>query len=170
MHYRGLLYRALNPIWAREPLSGEGARRFGGRFNVKGTPALYTALSIMTAIREVNQVGTLQPTTLVAYRADMEPIFDATDPEALYGYGLGRNELAADDWRMRMREDGKAPTQLLAEQLIRDGYAGMHVRSFAKGATDADLNIVLWAWSDSKPQQLILVDDEYRLVSQMQGD
>ena len=115
MHYRGLLYRALNPIWAREPLSGEGARRFGGRFNPKGTPALYTALSIMTAIREANQIGTLQPTTLVAYQANLEPIFDATDAKALHGYGLGPDELAADDWRVQMRADGKAPTQLLAE-------------------------------------------------------
>lgn len=163
MHYRGLLYRALNPIWAREPLSGEGARRFGGRFNPKGTPALYTALSIMTAIREANQIGTLQPTTLVAYQANLEPIFDATDAKALHGYGLGPDELPADDWRVQMRADGKAPTQLLAEQLIRDGYAGMQVRSFAKGATDADLNIVLWTWDGEPPAQLALVDDEGRL-------
>lgn len=163
MHYRGLLYRALNPIWAREPLSGEGARRFGGRFNPKGTPALYTALSIMTAIREANQIGTLQPTTLVAYRADLEPIFDATDAKALRGYGVSPDELAADDWRIRMREDGKAPTQLLAERLIRDGYAAMQVRSFVKGATDADLNIVLWTWGGEPPAQLTLVDEEGRL-------
>lgn len=163
MHYRGLLYRALNPIWAREPLSGDGARRFGGRFNPKGTPALYTALSIMTAIREANQIGTLQPTTLVAYQADLEPIFDATDAKALHGYGVSPDKLAADDWRIRMGEDGKAPTQVLAERLIRDGYAGMQVRSFAKGATDADLNIVLWAWGDEPPAQLVLVDDEGRL-------
>lgn len=164
MRYRGLLYRALNPIWAREPLSGEGARRFGGRFNPKGTPALYTAPSIMTAIREANQIGTLQPTTLVAYQADVEPVFDATDAKALHGYGLeSHDELAADDWRVRMREDGKAPTQVLAERLIRDGYTGMRVRSFAKGATDRDLNIVLWRWGGDPPAQLVLVDDECRL-------
>ena len=29
MRYAGLLYRALNPVYAREPLSGEGARRYG---------------------------------------------------------------------------------------------------------------------------------------------
>ena len=39
--YGGKLYRSLNPVFAREPLSGEGARRHGGRFNPKGTPALY---------------------------------------------------------------------------------------------------------------------------------
>ncbi|SEO37485.1 RES domain-containing protein [Paracoccus alcaliphilus] len=163
MHYRGLLYRALNPIWAHNPLSGEGARRFGGRFNPKGTPALYTALSIMTAIREANQVGTLQPTTLVAYQADLEAIFDATDANALAHYSLSPADLAAADWRIRMREDGKAPTQLLAERLIRDGYTGILARSFAKGATDADLNIVLWMWGNTQPACVTLVDDEGRL-------
>lgn len=160
MHYRGLLYRALNPIWARNPLSGEGARRFGGRFNPNGTPALYTALSIMTAIREANQVGTLQPTTLVAYQADLEAIFDATDANALEHYGLSPADLAAEDWRIRMREDGKAPTQVLAERLIRDGYTGILARSFAKGATDADLNIVFWMWGNTQPACVNLVDDE----------
>lgn len=26
LRYRGLLYRALNPVWSRDPYSGEGAR------------------------------------------------------------------------------------------------------------------------------------------------
>lgn len=164
MQYRGLLYRALNPVWAREPLSGEGARRFGGRFNPKGTPALYTSLSIMTAIREANQIGTLQPTTLVAYQAELEPVFDATDAGALQECGLDPHDLAADDWRIRMREDGKAPTQRLAEELIRQGHCGMLVRSFAKGATQNDLNLVLWNWGNAPPRLLSVVDDEGRLA------
>lgn len=163
MRFEGLLYRALNPVWAREPLSGEGARRHGGRFNPKGMPALYTSLSIMTAIREANQIGTLQPTTLVAYRGDLEPVFDATKVDATRKYGLGPADLGADDWRIRMRDDGKAPTQLLAERLIADGYVGLRVRSFARGAGDADLNLVLWRWGATAPARLVLVDDERRL-------
>jgi RES domain-containing protein len=163
MRYRGLLYRALNPIHANDPLSGEGARRHGGRFNPRGMPALYTAQSVMTAIREANQIGTLQPTTLVAYEADIGPIFDATDPAALAAQGLDPAYLAADDWRARMLADGKAPTQALAERLKASGFAGMQVRSFAKGATDADLNLVVWVWGSDAPTELRLVDDEGRL-------
>lgn len=163
MHFRGLLYRALNPIWAREPLSGEGARRFGGRFNPKGTPALYTSLSIMTAIREANQIGTLQPTTLVAYRADLEPVFDATDASALLRYGLAPADLAANDWRIRMHENRKAPKQILAEQFIAAGYAGMLVGSFVNGTTEEDRNLVLWTWGDTLPCLISVVDDEGRL-------
>ena len=103
MHYRGIFYRALNPIRAREPLSGEGARLHGGRFNPKGVRALYTSMSVMTAIREANQIGTLQPTTLVSYEADITLIFDATDGDVLGGYDMTPADLAANDWRLRMR-------------------------------------------------------------------
>ena len=163
MRYRGLLYRALNPVHARAPLSGEGARRYGGRFTPKGMPALYTAQAVTTAIREANQIGTLQPTTLVAYEADIRPIFDATDPAALGAQGLSAADLAADDWRLRMLAEGKAPTQQLAERLKASGFAGLQVPSFAKGATAADLNLVLWIWGPDAPTALRLVDDEGRL-------
>jgi len=164
MHYRGLLYRAINPIRAREPLSGEGARLHGGRFNAKGVPALYTALSVMTAIREANQIGTLQPTTLVSYEADFTPVFDATDADALAEYDMTPADLAAEDWRLQMRAHGKAPTQILAEKLIADGYAGLRVPSFAKGASGEDLNMVLWVWGSTLPAKLVLIDDEGRLL------
>lgn len=163
MRFKGLLYRALNPVYARDPLSGEGARRYGGRFNPKGMPALYTSQSVMTAIREANQVGTLQPTTLVAYEADSGPIFDATDAVALDDEGLTPETLATDDWRLRMQAEGKAPTQGLAERLKGAGFAGMQVRSFAKGADAHDMNLVLWAWGADLPARLRLVDDQGRL-------
>ena len=79
--------------------------------------------------------------------------------------GLQAADLAADDWRFRMQQDGKAPTQLLAERLTADGYVVMQVRSYAKGATAEDLNIVLWSWGDDS---LRLVDDEQRLVRAQQ--
>ena len=83
MLYRGPLYRALNPIYAREPLSGRGAELYGGRFNPKGVPALYSSLTVMTALREANQAGSLQPTTLVSYDAEIADVFDCRDEEAL---------------------------------------------------------------------------------------
>lgn len=163
MRFQGLLYRALNPVRATTPFSGEGARLYGGRFNPKGMLALYTSLSIMTAIKESNQVGILQPITLVCYTADIAPIFDATDQRCLEHYGLALDDLAANDWRVRMREDGRAPTQRFAEQLVAEGYAGLKVRSFAKGAVDTDLNLVLWCWGPQLPTRLLLNDREGRL-------
>lgn len=164
MRVRGLLYRALNPVWARDPLSGAGAARHGGRFNARGRPALYTSLAPDTAIREANQIGFLQPTTLVAYHADIAPVFDATDAAALLDHGLSPAALADPAWRDRMNRGAPVPIQDLAERLIAAGYAGLRVASFAAGATAADLNLVLWRWNAGPDTRLDLIDDEGRLT------
>jgi RES domain-containing protein len=157
--FRGPLYRALNPFWAREPLSGEGARRFGGRFNQKGRSALYTSLGIMGAVAEANQIGRpFEPVTLVCYQADQADLFDATDASHLAARGVDPALLAADDWRAQMIRDGLSSSQAIAETLAVAGYAGMIVPSFAKGCAPGSRNLVLWRW-----EGLQLIDSENRL-------
>jgi RES domain-containing protein len=163
MRHDGKLYRALNPIYAREPLSGRGAELYGGRFNPKGLPALYTSLSIMTALREANQVGNLQPTTLVAYEAEIDGIFDCRDDGALAAHEMDAAAIADTTWRDQMKVSGEAKTQAFARRLIGAGCNGLLVRSFAAGSTAADLNLILWRWSDAPPTRLVLIDDENRL-------
>jgi RES domain-containing protein len=165
MHrYEGKLYRALNPIYARDPLSGRGAELYGGRFNPKGMPALYTSLSIMTALREANQVGNLQPTTLVSYDADIERVFDSRDDAALQAEGVDAVAIADMTWRDQMKATKEARTQAFARRLAAAGYHGLLVRSFAAGADSNDLNLVLWKWSNAAPCRLTLIDDENRLT------
>jgi RES domain-containing protein len=164
MQYHGQLYRALNPVYARTPLSGQGAALYGGRFNPKGMLALYTSLSIMTALKEANQVGRLQPTTLVSYQATIESVFDGRDGRALADQGFSLADLPSASWRDQAKAEGEAPTQTLARRLVKAGYHGLMVPSFAAGATAADLNLVLWQWSDHPPTQLELIDDEGRLL------
>ena len=161
--YTGRLYRALNPVYAREPLSGRGAELYGGRFNVRGTPALYTALDPTTALREANQVGSLQPTILVSYTADLGPIFDTRDQVGLRRYEMTEAMLADSAWRMKMLDSLSVPTQDFAGSLIADGFAGLLIRSFAKGASASDFNIVLWNWN-REGCVLTVVDDEDRLL------
>lgn len=163
MRFTGELYRALNPIYAREPMSGRGAELYGGRFNRKGTPALYSSLSVMTALREANQAGSLQPTTLVSYDADIERIFDSRDDAALQAEGMDAAALADPTWRNLMKATGEAKTQAFARRLAAAGYHGLLVRSFAPGATIDDLNLVLWRWGVAAPCRLTLIDDENRL-------
>lgn len=161
--FDGLLYRALNPVYVREPLSGRGATLFGGRFNRKGREALYTALRPETALREANQVGTLQPTTLVAYRVDLGPILDGRDDAALAPYEVDGAGLAAPDWRDRMLAGRDVPTHDLVERLVADGFVGLLVPSYAKGSTPRNLNLVLWRWNSGADDRLAVVDDEDRL-------
>ncbi|KRE03180.1 hypothetical protein ASE61_11830 [Bosea sp. Root670] len=163
MEFRGTLYRALNPIYAREPMSGRGAELHGGRFNRRGTPALYTSLSVVTALREANQAGSLHPTTLVFYGAEFGKLFDTRDDIALRSEGMDDARLADPTWRDQMKAAGEAKTQAFAGRLAVAGYHGFLVRSFAPGATRDDVNLVLWDWSDAAPCRLTLIDDEGRL-------
>lgn len=62
-----------------------------------------------------------------------------------------------------MKASGEAKTQGFARRLAEAGYCGLLVESFAAGATGDDLNLVLWAWSNTAPCRLTLIDDEKRL-------
>ena len=64
-------------------------------------PALYTSLSIMTALKDANQVGNLQPTTLVSYDADISHVFDSRDHGALRADGMDAAAMADPTWAMR---------------------------------------------------------------------
>lgn len=158
MHYTGLLYRAHNPRWAINLLSGDAAARYGGRFDRIGQPALYTSFAPETALREANQVGTLQPTVLVAYEADIGPLLDGRNAAALRAFNMALDTLADASWRDQMLARDVVPTHELAKAAILKDYRGLIVPSFARGAPPSALNAALWE-SDGC---LTLVDDDAR--------
>jgi len=164
MRFRGLVYRAHNPEWAWTPLSGEGARRYGGRFNRRGVAALYTSLTPLTAIREAQPLGRpMQPLTLCACEVDAEPVFDASDEERRRALGVRDSDLACPAWEADMLAGAVPASHALADRLIAGGHVGMRVRSFATGAGADDLNLVMWRWSSKRPARVVLIDDEDRL-------
>ena len=166
MRFQGLVYRAHNPEWSWTPLSGEGARRHGGRFNRRGVPALYTSLSPLTAIREAQPLGRpMQPLTLCAYEVDVEPVFDAEKEEPRRALGVSDFELACPAWEAEMLAAKVPASQAVADRLIAEGYAGIRVRSFAAGTGADDLNLVLWKWGPERPNRIVLIDNEGRLTA-----
>ena len=90
MRLTGLVYRAHNPRWSFAPVSGEGAARYGGRFNPVGTPALYTSRRMETAWFEAQQgfAFKAQPLTICAYEVDCRDIVDLAEEDAGANWAL----------------------------------------------------------------------------------
>jgi len=162
--FAGPVFRAHNPEWAFDPVSGEGARRHGGRFNARGRAALYTALSPLTAIREASPFGRpMEPVTLCEYAAACDAVFDATDAAMLAAEAVAPAELDCPDWELRMLRGQEVPSQALAERLIARGYAALLVPSFARGAGPQDVNLVFWRWGEGTPSSVRVIDPGQRL-------
>ncbi len=165
MKFRGLAYRAHNPKWSWAPTSGEGARRHGGRFNRRGTPALYLSAKVTTAISEASQGfgNRFPPLTLVTYDVDCSDLADLSTPAGRKDHKTPATQLACP-WKLLAHRGELVPTWHLADRLIASGHAGLIVRSFATGATAQDLNLVLWTWSDCLPHKVEAFDPDKRLV------
>lgn len=90
-------------------ISGEGARRFGGRWNPpKSFPVLYTASGPETAALEVRRTatklgvreGSLLPRNLISLDVSLGRVLDFTDSEVLHQAGLTEQVLVDDDVRI----------------------------------------------------------------------
>lgn len=108
--YNGTVYRGYNPRWVLDPESGEGARRFGGRYNPPGMPCLYTSQTPKTAWLEAQQgfAFKAQPLTLCAYRVDCRNILDLTSPSVREATNVRMDDLACA-WEVTATERGKPP-------------------------------------------------------------
>jgi RES domain-containing protein len=89
-------YRLVRQTRASDAFSGEGARRFGGRWNPKNTPAVYGSEHLSLAVLEfrVNQGGYDPDDQYVYFRFE----FDEAFVESV--------ETPPVDWLKRFKEDG----------------------------------------------------------------
>jgi len=151
-------------MWSFAPLSGEGAKKHGGRFNRPNKPALYTSLDPTTAWMEAQQGFPFksQPMTLIAYEVDCEHILDLNDVQTLKSLAFSAMELACA-WEYLVAQKITPPTWELADKLCSQDIAGILCRSFSPGCTEQNNNLILWDWSDSKPHAIRVIDDFQRL-------
>ena len=152
----GRFWRMLGVRWQREPLSGAGAARSGGRWNRPGEPALYLSSDHSTAIAEYNQ-GLVHPGTLVAFDIHSTAIADLTDTGVSNSLELTDADLRADWRRIVEVERGMPPGWGLADQLTGAGFDGMLVPSVVAPGT----NLVLWQWSIGGPGANVRVVDPH---------
>lgn len=165
LQFTGVVYRAHHPRWAFDPLSGEGAKLHGGRFNRQGTRTLYTSLVSITALKEAQQgfpFKLQEPVTLVAYQVDCKDIVDLHNPGVMKALGYSSNDLACA-WEDLADQKQVPPTWLLVDELRKLNIAGILVRSFASGCTEKNLNLILWEWSDIPPYSIQIIDNLGRL-------
>lgn len=157
-------YRAIQPNWSFDVLSGEGAKIHGGRFNPSGTSALYLALSPLGALAEFNQAGFShrpQPTTLCAFEISCSDILDLSTTEGRREAKISLKEMACD-FRYLKAKKLIPPTWKMVDFLIKNNKAGIVVPSFAPLASKDMKNLVLWKWGDST-HKIKVIDDHHRL-------
>ena len=164
MRLHGQVFRAHNPRWSFAPTSGDGAARYGGRFNPVGMPALYTSATLEVAWREAQQgfAFKAQPLLICAYDVDCDDVADLGDDA---GRALQDVDLAdlACTWEDMASRGRTPPSWDLARRLSASGTAAVIVPSFAPGALASDRNMVFWRWSDALPHQVRVIDDHGRL-------
>lgn len=161
----GTAYRAHDPRWSWSPVSGEGARIHGGRFNPQGVPALYLALDFNTAVIGANQgfpFRSMSPITLVSYAVDCDDVADLTNTKVLRRLRVTAADLACA-WKLLSEGKKPVPSWLLVERLRSSGASGVIVPSFSPGAAADAKNLVLWKWSADLPYQVVVVDPEEKL-------
>ena len=151
-------------MWAWTPLSGEGARRRGGRFNPIGSVALYLSCDPTTAVLEGSQGFNRRfpPLTIVAYAVDCDDVLDLTAADQCEVLGITSADLSCP-WQALAGKGKPVPTWEIANRLRADGSAGILVQSFAVGASGSNVNLVLWQWGDELPHRVTVIDDEHRL-------
>ena len=148
-------WRVLAPRWAHAPLSGAGAARHGGRHNTPGTPALYLAEDLITAIAEYEQELGIRPGTFCAYDLDVAGVLDLMEHSIRERLGATLDDLLAP-WKVIAYVQGEQPlTWALAQRLLTEGCAGVRVPSAMLGA---GINIVLWRWNDAPDRRVVAHD------------
>lgn len=164
MRFQGVCYRGHDPRWAFTPLSGDGAKLKGARFNPKGVPALYLALSINGLFREMTHGFShrMDPLTVCEYTVDVDDVLDLRTDYDRTAASIALSVLNCP-WAEDLANSRVPASWKVAKELIATGTAGILVPSFATGATADMTNLVLWKWGPALPHRVDVHDPSGKL-------
>jgi RES domain-containing protein len=154
-----VLWRAYVPRWAHQPLSGEGAARFGGRWNPVGIATIYCACELSTAWAEYNQGFVQHPALIAQLHLSDARLADLTQGEILRHLRV-TEAIHRCEWRAEMDEGRQPATHRVRSLLQSQGYHGVIYPSFMSPGGSC---VALWAWNEPGGPNLTVSDPEGRL-------
>lgn len=154
-----VLWRAYVPRWSYQPLSGDGAARFGGRWNPAGVPTIYAARELSTAWAEYNQGFVQHPALIAQLHLTGAYLLDLTNATVLREFGLDES-IHQIEWRSDLDSGIVPATHLAYQSLVDGGVDGVVYPSFmSPGGTC----VALWRWNRPSQPRLEIVDPEGRM-------
>ena len=116
-----------------DPRSGDGARRFGGRFNPPHSyPVVYLCTTRPCVVAELTrqarrqglEVDDLLPRELWVVRAELTRVLDLTDEATLQVLGVAPDELTRDDLQLT-HEIGEAAHEHQFQAILSSSVTGV---------------------------------------------
>lgn len=141
------------------PLSGEGAARFGGRWNPPGAPTIYAARELSTAWAEYNQGFVQHPALVAQLELTRARLADLTDIKTLEALGLDE-DIHGCEWRWALDDGAWPDTYRIRDLLLAKGMDGVIYPSFMSRGGSC---VALWRWDGENAPRLEIIDPDGRL-------